>query len=200
MNDSIHLKAAAALAISLCLTACGSSPPSHFYRLTPASAAIGASQQPALGIGPVRIPEFLDRSALVFSGEANRLQVAGTELWAEPLADGVQRVVGMNVAQLVGSDNLSYFPWDPRHAPQYGIRINVLDLDADAQRATLVADWELYRPGDGATVRKRISTFTHALAGQPLAASELPAAYSALLLQLSETIAAAIREDQQQPG
>ena len=190
------------LVLALWLAACAGSPPNSFYRLTPAAAApTPGAEHPSLGVGPVDIPEFLNRSALVYSAGDNRLQIAGSERWAEPLEDGVKRVVGLNLALLLHSENLRYFPWDPRQVPDYGIRISVLDMDADARQATLVADWVLYRPGDGTTISRRISRFNEPLAAGDLAPAQLPPAYSALLYQLSETIAAAIRTDQQQlPG
>jgi uncharacterized lipoprotein YmbA len=194
---STPLRVTACLGLLLLLAGCGSSPPSHFYRLTSGPGAISANQQPSLGVGPIAIPEFLNRSALVYSGGNNRLQVAGSELWAEPLNEGVQRVLGLNLAQQLDTGNLSYFPWDTRNSPEYGIRVNVLDLDADEQQATLVADWQLYRPATGATITRRISQYSESLAAGTLTPSELPRAYSALLYQLSETIAGVIRAEQE---
>ena len=125
--------------------------------------------------------------------------VGGSEIWAEPLAEGVQRVLGLNLAQLLNTQNLNYFPWDTRHPPEYGVRISVLDLDADAQQATLTADWRLYRPASGEIISKRISQYTKPLPTGTFAPSELPPIYSALLYQLSETIAAEIRAQHNDP-
>ena len=185
------------LALTLYLAACGSSPTNNLYRLTSPITPTGGDQQPSLGIGPIDIAEFLNRDALVYSRGGNQLQAQSYERWAEPLVDGVERVMGVNLAQLMRSQNLLFFPWDMHHAPDYGIRISVIDLDADDEQAILVADWLLYRPRDGSTITRRISNFKEPLAGEQLAAADLPAAYSALLFQLSETIAKAIREEEQ---
>ena len=185
------------LGLVFCLVACGSSPPNKYYRLTSTAALGGDNQQPALGIGPIEIPEFLNRDALVYSEGGNRLQVAGNDRWAEPLDDGIQRVMGLNLAQLLQSQHMQFFPWDLRYAPEYGVRVNVLDLDAQTGKATLVAEWVLYRPRDGSSFTRQISTFSKPLAGNTVTARELPPAYSDLLHQLSETIAAAIKADQQ---
>ena len=195
MIDAL-LKTVAGLGLLLLLAACGSSPQSQFYRLTPGNGSPGSEQQPSLGVGPVEIPEFLNRSALAYTRGENRLQISGNEIWAEPLAEGVQRVVGLNLAQLLNTENLNYFPWDTRHQPEYGVRISVLDLDADAQQATLTADWLLYRPATGEIISKRISQNTKPLPTGASTPSKLPSAYSALLYQLSETIAAEIRDQQ----
>ncbi len=187
------------LCLVLCLTACGSSPPSNFYRLTPGVAPAPGGQQPSLGIGPVDIPEFLNRSALVYTRGGNQLQLADTDRWAEPLEYGIKRVVGLNLSQLMHTENLRFFPWDLRQAPDYGVRINIMDLDARDGQATLVVDWLLYQPSDGSTLTHRISQFSQALPAGELQAAQLPAAYSALLFELSQTIAAAIRVEMQNP-
>jgi len=187
------------LCLLLCLGACSSSPPSSFYRLTPAVAHAPGGATPSLGIGPVDIPEFLNRNALVYTRGGNQLQLADSERWAEPLEYGVTRVVGLNLSALLQTETLRFFPWDLRQAPDYGVRINILDLDARDGQATLVADWQLYRPGDGTGITSRISQFSKSLPAGELQAAELPAAYSALLFELSETIAAAIRLEMQNP-
>ena len=191
-------KIAGCLCLSLWLTACGSSPPSNFYRLTPAVVPTPGNQQPSLGIGPVDIPEFLDRNAMVYTRDGNQLWITGTERWAEPLDIGIKRVVGLNLSQLLHSENLRFFPWDVRQAPDYGVRITVLDLDASDGRATLVADWQVYSPGNDSVISRRISQFSQPLASGQTVPAELPTAYSALLYQLSETVAAAIQAEEQQ--
>ena len=191
------VKTAVSLCIVFCLAACGSSPPSKFYRLTAGTGSIENTQQLSLGVGPIEVPEFLNRSALVYTRGENRLLISSTELWAEPLAEGVQRIIGLNLAQLLDTENLSYFPWDSRHLPEYGVRVSVLDLDANEQQAMLTAEWIVFYPTSGDIVSKRISQHKHPLPAGTFTASELPPAYSNLLYQLSETIAAEIRKDQQ---
>jgi uncharacterized lipoprotein YmbA len=189
----------AGLCLLLCLVSCATSPPSNFYRLTPAADHAPGGSTPSLGIGPVDIPEFLNRNALVYTRGGNQLQLAESERWAEPLDDGITRVLGLNLSALLQTESLRFFPWDLRQAPDYGVRINILELDARDGQAILVADWLLYRPGNGATLTSRISQFSQALPAGELQAAQLPAAYSALLFKLSETIAAAIKLEMQNP-
>ena len=196
MSSKLH-RFTGSLCLLLCLGACSSSPPSSFYRLTPAVAHAPGGATPSLGIGPVDLPEFLNRNALVYTRGGNQLQLADYERWAEPLEYGVTRVVGLNLSALLQTETLRLFPWDLRQAPDYGVRINILDLDARDGQATLVADWLLYRPSDGTSITSRISQFSKSLPAGELQAAQLPAAYSALLFELSETIAAAIKVEMQ---
>ncbi len=196
MIDKLQ-RCVAGLCLLLWLSACGSSPPSNFYRLTPAVEPTPGGQHPALGVGPVDIPEFLNRNSVVYASGGNQLQIAGTERWAEPLEYGIGRVVGLNLSALMQTENLRFFPWDVRQAPDYGIRISVLDLDAREGQATLVVDWLIYKPGDGAHITRQISQFKQPLAPGQLTPSELPAAYSALFYEFSQTVAAAIKDQMQ---
>ncbi|MEM6580225.1 MAG: PqiC family protein [Pseudomonadota bacterium] len=180
--------------VVLHLNACGSSPPSHYYRLTAAGGTVGSQQQPEIGVGPVEIPQFLQRDAIVYSTGGNQLEIAGTELWAEPLADGAERVLGLNLASLLNTQSVTFFPWNTRNPPDIGIKVRILDLDADPTAAVLSAEWLVYHPEDGTVIDRQISTLTHSLSGTTLSASALPDAYSALLFALAEKIANAINQ------
>jgi len=192
---SSTLRTAGILGLALWLTACGSSPQINYYLLKPANAPTASGQTPALGIGPVEIPEFLNRRAIVRSGEANKLQVSSREHWAEPLEDGIVRVVGLNLANLLNTQNIQYFPWDTRQAPAYGVRIKLLALDADDREASLVAEWSLSKPGQAGTGGRQISQLQEPLTQGEQLPAQLAPGYSRLLYRLSELIAEAIRAD-----
>jgi uncharacterized protein len=196
MNNTITVTAWV-FALALSLTACGSSPRNNYYLLTATGPQGASGQTPALGIGPVEIPEYLNRNGLVYSRQGNQLQISSQERWAEPLEDGISRVLGMNLASLLNTQNLRYFPWNPQRAPDYGIKINVLTLDANDRQATLVAEWLLYRPDTTATISRRISKLQQDLPSGKLEPAQLAPTYSNLLYQLSEIIAAAVSAAEQ---
>ncbi len=190
-----RLNSAWLLALSLVLAGCAGTPKNNYYVLTAAEGKTPDGQTPALGIGPIRIAEYLNRNGLVYQRNGNRLQIAQFEHWAESLEEGVTRVVSLNLAQLLNTQNVRLFPWNPDRDPAYGVTINVLALDADEQTARLEAEWLVHRPQSGETVHRRLSRFSHSSPGGLLSPPDLPAAYSGLLLQLSEEIAATISAD-----
>jgi uncharacterized lipoprotein YmbA len=200
VTGRITVRSASALALLLVLAGCGSTPPSNYYLLSPLATPAPAGESPALGVGPVEIAEYLDRNGLVYLGGSNRLHVAGDERWAEPLEDGVRRVLGLNLASLLDTQNLSYFPWPAAHAPDYAVRVNVLALDSDDRQATLVAEWLLYRPATRESVAHRMSRLHRPLAEGRWRAEQVAPAYSELLYQLSRLIAAAIDADRPASG
>lgn len=188
------------LALGLLLASCGSSPPNNYYLLSAHESPAPAGESPSLGVGPIEIPEYLSREAMVISRAGNNLQVASLDLWAEPLVDGVQRVLVLNLAGLLDTQDVQFFPWHPKRAPDYGIKVNLLQLEAVGQQAMLTAEWLVYRPGSSDTVQRRITQLQSALPSGAQAGEQIAAAYSALFYQLSEIIAAAIAADRAESG
>ena len=94
MMKNALLKNIAAMAIVAIVAACGSSPRSNHYVLSAKPGTLSGQDEPALGIGPIAIPEYLNRNALVYNRQGNKLQVASSERWAEPLLRYLERMVG----------------------------------------------------------------------------------------------------------
>lgn len=182
------------------LAGCGSSPTHNYYLLhadTPSNAA--ADSALSLGIGPVSVPEYLNRSALVYSGEGNRLHVARLERWAEPLQDGIPRVLGLNLATALGTQDLRPHPWQRSQQPDIAVRLWILELDVRAGRAQLVAKWHLHDPKENRELERRISHLSEQLPDPKWKAGTTAAAYSKLLQALSGEIAEAIRATESSP-
>ena len=83
--------------LTLLLTACGRSAPTHFYLLDSGQPPLTADSLPAasLSIAPVSVPDYLDRNGLVRRSDGQtRLEVSELDIWAEPLGQGARRVLG----------------------------------------------------------------------------------------------------------
>lgn len=194
------LSVTSALALMLLLASCGSSPPNNYYLLSAHDVPAATGETPSVGVGPIEIPEYLSRESMVYNRASNTLQVATLDLWAEPLVNGVQRVMVLNLAGLLNTQDVSFFPWHPKRAPEYGVKVNLLQLEATGQQVLLTAEWLVYRPKSAEPVQRRISKLRSTLAAGTPEAEQVAAAYSDMLFQLSEIIAAAITSDQGRPG
>jgi uncharacterized protein len=183
------------LSLGLLLAGCGSSPPNNYYVLSAHAFPAPSGAAPTLGVGPISIPEYLGRQNMVYNRVDNTLQVASLDLWAEPLGDGIQRVLVLNLTGLLNTQDVSTFPWRPERAPEFGVEVNLLQLDANEREALLTADWLVYRPGSAGPVNRRISRLQVPLPPGAPEPEQVAAAYSTLLFQLSEIIAAAIESD-----
>lgn len=180
---------------SLLLAGCGSSPPNNFYVLSAHELPAPSGTAPSLGIGPINIPEYLGRKNMVYNRVDNTLQVASLDMWAEPLGAGIQRVLVLNLTGLLNTQDVSTFPWRPERAPEFGVEVNLLQLDANEHGALLTAEWLVYRPGSATVGNRRISRLQIPLAPGAPEPQQVAAAYSTLLFQLSEIIAATITSE-----
>jgi uncharacterized lipoprotein YmbA len=85
---------------------CGSTPKTQFYTLGPGLAA-PASLSPQAGyrveVGPVTVPDVVDRPQLVVRLAANRVELLQQHRWAEPLKSEIPRVVAADLTRLLGA-------------------------------------------------------------------------------------------------
>ena len=185
----------AAVSLPLILAACGTTPASKYYLLSAEVTQIPTGSSPSLGVGPIEIPEYLNRNALVYNREGNRLHIANFERWAEPLDSSIGRVVSLNLASLLDTEDVQSYPWSNGQRPEYAVQVHVLNLDANDDRARLVAEWHVHKPRSKESVLRKISELNYPMPKGAVTANEVAPAYSQLLHQLSEAIAEVISAD-----
>jgi uncharacterized lipoprotein YmbA len=188
-----------AVTLPIALLGCGTTPASKYYLLSVEASGFPDGASPSLGVGPIEIPEYLNRNALIYSREGNRLHIANFERWAEPLDSSIGRVVRLNLASLLNTQNIQVYPWSESERPEYAVEVNVINMDANDQQARLVAEWRIYTPKSRETIARKISNLSYDMPAGPVTAAEVAPAYSKLLLQLSEIIAAEISENMAAP-
>jgi uncharacterized lipoprotein YmbA len=182
------------VALVVLLIGCGSSPRNNHYVLSSDAGEVPTGNTPSLGVGPIKVPEFLNRTGLVFSRDGNQLEVSSTERWAEPLEAGIMRVVAINLAAALNTQDIRTFPWDPKRAPDYGVSITLLEFDANNNEASLAAEWKVFLPASSESLTRRISSFSLPLPAGELRADQIAPAYSELLSQLSAQISESIKK------
>jgi uncharacterized lipoprotein YmbA len=145
------------LGCALLLAGCARTAPVSYYQLSaldaartvPVSAEAG---KVVLGIGPVRLAEYLDRPQIVTRLTANRLQLADSHRWAEPLGENIPRVLGENLSALLGIERILLHPWPASKATDYQLLVEILHFENESDGAArLVALWSI-KGKDGAIV------------------------------------------------
>jgi uncharacterized lipoprotein YmbA len=180
-----------ALAVS---AGCGSAP-TRFYALSALPQAAGpgggvARSGPAVGVGPVSVPERLNRPQIVTWVNDNMLHLAEFDVWAAPLQDSITRVLAENLSVLLPTDRAAIFPWPSDSPMDYEVRVEIARLDGTLGReSSLIARWSILRRADKQTKGGRSSHSEPA--GDGYAA--LVAAQSRLIAALSRDIATALR-------
>jgi uncharacterized lipoprotein YmbA len=172
------------------------SAPPKTYLLSPASpvpaaAPASSSQGPVVGVGPVAIPAYLDRSPMVVRVGGDEVQLSADHYWAEPLKDGVARVIAENLAVMVPTDAVALFPWRSPWTVAYRVTVEILRLDGPlGGPVVLSARWRLL-DGEGKELALRAATLSEPVGDASHGA--LVAAQSRMLAAMSRDIAAEIR-------
>ncbi|MGE8472076.1 MAG: PqiC family protein [Paraburkholderia hospita] len=181
----------AAAAITL-LAAC-SSPPSNFYTLSPDTTleSAGAPLSVSVVVGPVTVPDLVDRPQLVTRVSGNEVKLNEFARWGEPLKSGVADVIAADLTRLLGSQRVSVSSQMVAGTEAYRVRVDILQFDSMPGEAVAVdALWTVRVTGRTALLTSR-STIREPVQGADDAA--LVAAHSRALAAVSRDIAAAIR-------
>lgn len=180
----------ALLLAALLVAGCSSPPKTNFYTLAPAPAAASADAKVSysVAIGPVALPESLDRPQMVLRTGANQVAIAEFERWAGPLKNEIAlAIAGGLKAQLGGA---SVFTYPQGTSADVAVSIDVQRFDsALGEAATVEVLWQV-RPAKGAP-RSGRSLVREAAGGAGYDA--LVAAHGRALAAVSGDLAAAIR-------
>jgi uncharacterized protein len=101
----------------------------------------------AVGIGSVKLPDYLFRDSLAIRKGTNQIDYLVYELWAEKLSSGFQRVLAANLAILIPTDQVRLSIWR-REEVAMGVYVTVDRFDVDTTgHGELVAWWRVVSPG-----------------------------------------------------
>jgi len=98
--------------------------------------------QISLGVGPIRLPGYLDRRQIVTRVAQNRIDLSEDDRWAEPLDENLTRVLAQNLSVLLRTDRIVVYPWPIDRKPDYRVEIQVLRFECNsAGDGQLSARW-----------------------------------------------------------
>ncbi len=140
--------------LTLFMTGCITSPPSKFYMLTPTIykadkdvakfRGVAFDKNLTLGVGPVTIPKYLDRSQLVVRKTPNQISLEEFNLWAGSPRDDIPAIILENLSNIFGTGNIYKYPWQRDINIDYQIVLDILQLDgAPEQSVKIIAKWEI---------------------------------------------------------
>ena len=180
------------------LAGCGSTPPTAFYTLNPLRASLPTAQTGAsrnditIGVGPVTIPEFLDRPQIVTRTTANRLDVDEFHRWGGSLQEDSARVLVENLSRLLGTNQVSVYPNPEPLDLHYRIVIDIQQFDGRlGEGVTLNAIWTLLNEKTGKPLLTR--RFEYQAPATSADYEGLIAAHSAALEAFSRELADAMQ-------
>ena len=197
-----------ALVITLVITCAGCSTPSaseRFYALSdgstsssvPAAATSTSSALSGIVISAVTVPELVDRPQIVTRDGANRVNVAEQQLWAEPLKNGIGRLLAVRLAKTLADAGrparVAAYPQASIANPDLRVTIDVLRFDAvPGGEAVVDALWSVRRTSD-ASVRTGRTVATRSIATRTY--DDTVRAWSEALDQVNSDIARVVLQD-----
>jgi uncharacterized lipoprotein YmbA len=98
----------------------------------------------AIGIGPVKIPEYLNQSEMVTRITQNEIRVDEFAKWAEPLENNISRALAENLSSLLCLRSIVIFPWGRQTPIDYRIDVHVIQMDGVlGESASLDVAWSI---------------------------------------------------------
>ena len=135
------------LGLSGCLSIPTSRTP-QFYTLSaagdPASQKLKIASDVIIGVGPIKIPNYLDRPQIVTRDKNKMLQFAQFDRWGEALDTGLARLIREDLTVMLPQAKLTLYPWNPSIAVKYQVVVEIVQLDSELdQNMDLVVQWTI---------------------------------------------------------
>jgi hypothetical protein len=194
MIGAMQMRRHLAAAVLLVVAGCSQSPPTEFYTLSSMQLPPGGLSTPktVVGVGPVTLPDYLDRPQIVTRASGNRVMLADFDSWIEPINSMFTRVLVQNLSVLLASDNVMSLPQRRATPLDYQVEVDVTRFDADATgRAVLDSRWRVYGEGGERLIEEGRSTIVES-AVEPSDYEAVVASMSKALAQMSRAIASVI--------
>ncbi|MEY3289596.1 MAG: hypothetical protein RLZZ419_1838 [Pseudomonadota bacterium] len=128
------------VAAAVLLSGCArDSKPVQFYRLNANSAVVSvpsmvaATQGLVVGLGPIRIPEYLNRPQMIMAITDNQYQLSEDHRWAERLDQNISLALFKVLPRQLGTDRIVRYPWPQRQVVDYQVGIDILEFNVDAR-------------------------------------------------------------------
>jgi uncharacterized protein len=174
-----------ALGLSGCLSIPNSQTP-RFYALSAINEtqAVNKNNIPAgmiIGVGPVKIPEYLDRPQIVTQNKEKMLEFAQFDRWGESLDLGLADLIREDLTTMLPRAKLTIYPWNPSMAVKYQVVLEVVQLDSELDKDMFfVVQWMVIDMQNSKTVIIKRSEFRRPI---------IPQSYSGLVKTLSTACA-----------
>jgi uncharacterized lipoprotein YmbA len=170
------------------LVGCATAPNVRFYTLSATASPVAGPKIPpdlSLAVGPVDVPEYLDRPQIVTRIGASELAVHEFQRWAGMLQEEATRAVARNLASLLGTRKVHLYPSRTAAAADLRVVIELRGFEGTpGSTVTLDAAWSILDERRAEVVHTGFTTHS-AVSGT---------GFDAYARALSETLAALSRD------
>lgn len=97
-----------------------------------------------IGIGPVKIPEFLNRPQIVTINKDGLLEFSEFDRWGESLDSAFVRVINENLSSMLPQATVEMYPWNMNIAIKYQVIVHIIAMECSLDKNVLLtAQWTI---------------------------------------------------------
>jgi uncharacterized lipoprotein YmbA len=190
--------------MGLVLAGCASAPKEYFYTLSgPPSVSEGkfitAQTQYQLAVGPVKVPEMVDRPQFVIRQGDHRVALVEQHRWAQSLRSEIARALAADLARQLPQAQVSFYNDYAARNADCRVLMDVERFDASLGEAVTVQGFWTVRCAAPAAIKTETGRSTVREPARGGGFDELAAAYGRALSVMSVEIANAV-SSLQTPG
>jgi uncharacterized lipoprotein YmbA len=184
--------------VALCATTTGCFSPhtvaTRHFILTPAPATAAATSGIRLGVGVVKMPDYLLGNSLAVRKNAGEIRYLEGALWAERLDKGFARVLAADLSAMIPTDQVRLGAWLADDVT-LEVHVTVEQFDVDqAGTGILAAQWRITAPGGAKVLKSGETRLTKAGKSPASDSQNIAATLSELTATFSQMLAETVRE------
>ena len=150
-----------------------------------------------IGIGPVKLADYLDQSQIVTRTSDNQVVKAEFDRWVGPFKDNFINVLADDIGFLLSTERIYLYPWRHSVPIDYQVTLDVVRCDGRlGDAAWLEARWSIFEGPEKKLLKTSRSSIREPVTGADY--GDLVAAQSRALAKLSQEIAAAIQQSREE--
>jgi len=142
-------------------------------------------------VGPVKIPQYLDRPQIVTQDKNKMLVFAQLDRWGEPLDAALERLITEDLAAMLPAASLQMFPYNFTIPLKYQVLIDIIQLDCALDGDLfLAAQWTIIDVPNKKMLLTKRSDFRQPVSPREYAglAAALETVCAALSSQIAQTL------------
>ena len=194
---AVRITAYALCSILLILSGCCRTQTARFYTLNTLTdrpteeQRVASELGVAVGLGPIQLPEYLDRPQIVTRVSPNEIRFAEFHRWAAPLGGDFSNILAENLSILLATERIALYPWKSTTPIDCRVEIDVSRFDGrPGDSVILRSQWIIFSRDRKQALLTKTSTLSEPVGGKGYEA--LVSAHSRAVGALSREIAEAI--------
>lgn len=93
----------------------------------------------------IELPYYLQENRVVNRPKQGEIEFRENDRWGEPLIEGIGRVVGLNLSQILNSPSYSVYPHRKKIGANWDISISIIRFENVSNNEVLLeASWEIF--------------------------------------------------------